>query len=119
MITGLPDNKTIVTNIAITKLAKEAKKDIKVRELINKLPSSEFLERLDKDEELKEFSYKFNEFMSDYGHRSHTREIYYPRWIDDPSLVTEVLKSLIDSAEVDLEEVERERGKKDLRLKLR
>lgn len=103
-----------MTNIAITKLAKEAKKDRKVRGLINKLSSSEFLERLEKDDELKEFSYKFNEFMNDYGHRSHTREIYYPRWIDDPSLVTEVLKSLMDSTEVDLEEVEKRKREERL-----
>ncbi|NYT03273.1 MAG: hypothetical protein GKC00_01045, partial [Candidatus Methanofastidiosa archaeon] len=63
LITGLPDNKTIVTNIAIAKLANEAKKNKKVSQMIKKLPSSEFLERLDKDEELKEFSYNFNEFM--------------------------------------------------------
>lgn len=118
LITGLPDNKTIVTNIAITKLAKEAKKDKRVRDLINGLPSSEFLDRLNKDEELKEFSYKFNEFMYDYGHRSHTREIYYPRWIDDPSLVTEVLKSLMDSAEVDLEEVEKRRREERLKAEV-
>ena len=115
LTTGLPDNKTIVTNIEMAKLAKEAKKDKKVKDLIKKLPSSEFLDRLDKDEDLREFSYKFNEFMTDYGHRSHTREIYYPRWIDDPSLVTEVLKSLIDSKGVDLEEVEKK--KREERLK--
>ncbi len=115
LITGLPDNKTILTNLAVTKLSKEAKKDKKVKELLETLPSDEFLERLERDEELKEFSYKFSEFMESYGHRSHTREIYFPRWKEDPSLVVEILKSLVDSVEFDLEELEKR--KKEERLK--
>jgi len=107
LITGLPDNKTIVTNIEMAKLAKETKKDKNAYKLIKKLSSSDFLNELETNDSLKEYASKFNKFMEDYGHRSHTREIYYPRWIDDPSLVTEVLKSLVDANEVDLEEIEK------------
>lgn len=107
LITGLPDNKTIVTNIEMAKLAKETKKDKNAYKLIKKLSSSDFLNELKTNDSLKEYASKYNKFMEDYGHRSHTREIYYPRWIDDPSLVTEVLKSLVDANEVDLEEIEK------------
>jgi len=107
LITGLPDNKTIVTNIEMAKLAKETKKDKNAYKLIKKLSSSDFLNELKTNDSLKEYASKYNKFMEDYGHRSHTREIYYPRWIDDPSLVIEVLKSLVDANEVDLEEIEK------------
>lgn len=107
LITGLEDNKTILTNLEITKLSKEAKDSENVSRLIRELTSEEFLDRLEKDERLNDFSLKFKRFIDKYGHRSHTREIYFPRWRDDPTLVIEVLKSLIDSEGLDLEELER------------
>ncbi|NMC58854.1 MAG: phosphoenolpyruvate protein kinase [Candidatus Methanofastidiosa archaeon] len=106
LITGLPDNKTIITNIEMSKLAKELKKNKIAYKKIKKLSASDFLNELNTDESMRDFASKFNQFMREYGHRSHTREIYYPRWCDDPSLVTEVLKSLVDSNEVDLEQIE-------------
>jgi len=115
LITGLPDNKTIVTNIEMSKLSKELKKDKAAYKMIKKLSAEDFIKELETNNSLKDFSEKFNKFMSEYGHRSHTREIYYPRWCDDPSLVTEVLKSLVDANEVDLEEIEK--TKREERLK--
>jgi pyruvate,water dikinase len=44
--------------------------------------------------------------MGEYGHRSHTREIYYPRWSEDPALVLDIVRSLAQSPEVDLEAME-------------
>jgi pyruvate,water dikinase len=90
----------------MSKLAKELKKNKIGYKKIKKLSASDFLNELNTDESMRDFASKFNQFMREYGHRSHTREIYYPRWCDDPSLVTEVLKSLVDSNEVDLEQIE-------------
>ena len=44
----------------------------------------------------------------DYGHRSHTREMFYPRWVDDPALVIDMV-ALMASEIGDLEKMEKEK----------
>ncbi len=107
LISGLPDNKTIRTNMALAGLARSARADERVHAALTTLSSKEFLARLAKDEQLQGFASAFGAFIEEYGHRSHTREIFFPRWKDDPSLVVDVLKSLVGSSRLDLEELER------------
>ena len=109
LISGLPDNKTIKTNIALAKLAVEAKEDRLVMEYIGKLPSAEFAEVMRQDPRFADFRQSFDSFIAEYGCRSHTRELFFPRWADDPGLVVDIVKSLSQAADLDLERMEREK----------
>jgi phosphohistidine swiveling domain-containing protein len=110
LISGLPDNKTIATNTALVKLSKSARRNRRALELLQKKSSREFLADIQNDQSLKDFLPEFHGFLRDYGHRSHTREMFYPRWAEDPSLVVDVLKSLVSSQELDAEAFERQKS---------
>ena len=110
LVSGLPDNKTITTNNAMVKLAKSAREDPRVLELLQRTSPRDFVKELETDPSLKQFSQKFHEFLREYGHRSHTREMYFPRWADDPSLVVDVLKSLVTSPGLDVDRLEKEKA---------
>ena len=107
LISGLPGNKTIETNNAIVRLANIARADKKISSLLSSLDSDSFLKKLNEDRELSDFKKEFSRFIAEYGHRSHTREIYFPRWADDKTLVVDMLKSLVASPPLDLERLER------------
>jgi rifampicin phosphotransferase len=109
LISGLPDNKTIKTNIALAKLASRAKEQRLVMEYLEKLPSEEFAEVIRQDPRFDAFRQDFDSFIAEYGCRSHTRELFFPRWADDPSLVVDIVKSLSQATDLDLERMEREK----------
>jgi rifampicin phosphotransferase len=109
LISGLPDNKTIKTNIALAKLAAKAKEDRVVMEYVEKLPSAEFAEVMRQDPRFADFRRSFDSFIAEYGCRSHTRELFFPRWADDPGLVVDIVKSLSQAEDLDLERMEREK----------
>ncbi len=44
---------------------------------------------------IQEFHLKLEEFLKIYGERGYTREPYYPRWNESPSLIIDIIKSLI------------------------
>ena len=90
LISGLEDNKTIKTNIAIAKLARAAQKDEAVRERLITSSSQDVLDALAADPRMRSFGQDLEAFLKEYGHRSHTREMYFPRWADDPTLVIDV-----------------------------
>jgi phosphohistidine swiveling domain-containing protein len=106
VISGLKGNKTIETNMALARLADQARSQPPVAKRLRELPSRRFLEELWTEDLYADFRIGFSEFLDQYGHRSHTREIYFPRWTDDPALVVDVLKALVQSPQLDLEEME-------------
>jgi len=109
LVSGLGDNKTITTNIAIEHLAKIARISPAVREaLISRTPEA-FLSDLRTRTDFASFAKAFDSFMAEYGHRSHTREMYFPRWSEDPRLVVDALRALVSSPRLTLEEIERKR----------
>ena len=109
LISGLEDNKTLKTNIAIAKLARSAQSDPAVREMLSLGDSRKALEALRTDARFSGFQRNLEAFLREYGHRSHTREMYFPRWADDPALVIDVVRALMSSEVGDLEKLERER----------
>lgn len=109
LISGLPDNKTIKTNMTAAALTRSARKDDNVLSLLKQLPSDEFLKELNTAPSLEKFNIEFHKFLKEYGHRSHTREIYFPRWTDDPTLVIDILKTLIMSPDINFEEMEKKK----------
>ena len=112
LVSGLPDNKTIKTNNALVVLARSARDDPKVASALRDQPSKQFHSELRSNPDLKDFGSKFDAFLRDYGHRSHTRELYFPRWADDPSLVVDILKSLAAAPDIDVEKLEKEKAEK-------
>ncbi len=109
LISGLEDNKTLRTNIALARLAHTALQDDIVVQKMASMTSREFVEALPGDARMQAFRQELGSFLEEYGHRSHTREMYFPRWADDPSLVIDVVRTLMSSDMADLEELERER----------
>ncbi len=109
LISGLEDNKTLKTNIAMAKLARHAQNDRAVRELLSSGDSRRALEAIRSDDRYGGFRGELGAFLKEYGHRSHTREMYFPRWADDPALVIDVVRTLMSSKVGDLERLEQER----------
>ncbi|HUT26710.1 MAG TPA: PEP/pyruvate-binding domain-containing protein [Methanomassiliicoccales archaeon] len=125
VISGLKGNKTIETNIALNKLADVARDDPYVRGNVLGLSSREMTAKMNDDPKMSGYREEFVSFLTDYGHRSHTRELYFPRWGDDPRLVADIVRSLVSSSRLDLKEMERRRIKereeaeKDILAKIR
>ncbi len=104
LISGLDDNKTVEMNIRFSDLAGILRRDENLKDMVERADSNSLDEFLALNPEFKE---NFDLFISDYGHRSNTREILYPRWREDRAYVLEVVKSL-SSSNLDLREKERE-----------
>ncbi len=110
LITGLDDNKTVEMNIKFSDLAKILKEDPILLDKINSHDDLGNLSQVELEELLtynKIFREGFHSFIADYGHRSNTREILYPRWREDKAYVLEVIK-LLSSSDLDLREKELE-----------
>jgi pyruvate,water dikinase len=78
------------------------------------MPASSFLHVMRNESALQPFEASFDAFLKVYGQRSHTREIYFPRWRDDPALVIDIVKALMDAPDLDLERMEQEKVKERL-----
>lgn len=110
LISGLDDNKTVEMNIHFSDLAKTLREtpnlSLKIGSIdgISSLDESEINEIISSDSS---FEKEFDQFINDYGHRSNTREIMYPRWGEDKAYVLEVIK-LLSSSDLDLRKKELE-----------
>ncbi len=110
LISGLDDNKTVEMNIRFSDLAGILRED---KELLSKINSTSNLNTLSESEIDSLISFNndfkecFDDFILDYGHRSNTREILYPRWREDKAYVLEVIK-LLSSSNSDLRKKESE-----------
>jgi rifampicin phosphotransferase len=102
IVSGLRGNRTIETNIEIYRLAQLVRNDPGLMDGISRLTTDAFLERMREDGSMSGFKVAFEQFLRSYGHRSHTREIYYPRWAEEPSLVLDIVRSLASSPDIDL-----------------
>ncbi len=110
LISGLKNNKTVEMNIRFSDLAKILRED---KYLMSKIDSKKNLNSLN-ESEIREiiafnsnFKNNFDLFIKDYGHRSNTREIFYPRWREDEAYVLDVIK-LLSSSDLNLQKKEEE-----------
>ena len=102
LLTGLPGSKTIETNKALWNLSRAALSNPVVAEIFRQTDPQEILGRLAGSAEGRRFLLQFTRFITDYGHRSITRDISSPAWEDDPTMVVSLLKGYITSGvEVD------------------
>ncbi len=109
LISGIPGNKTVETNIAIAKLASHAQKNTEIKKSLENDTEELFLQKLTQNNTWKPFKEQYDQFMKDYGHRCHTREVYYPCWIENPKLVITLLKGLISDENLDFSSVEKQK----------
>ena len=109
LISGLSDNKTITTNTALVRPSKLGRQDPNVLRLLQQEESQRFVVEMQSNPLLRNFSTEFQGFILEYGHRSHTREMFFPRWAEDPSLVVDVLKALVSSPVADVEVLEKQK----------
>ncbi|MBP1946692.1 PEP/pyruvate-binding domain-containing protein [Methanobacterium petrolearium] len=110
LISGLDDNKTVTMNIRFSDLAKTLREDDRLLDKINSMDDLNSLNEVEIDTLLSsnsDFNKDFHQFIADYGHRSNTREILYPRWKENKSYVLGVVK-LLSSSDLDLGEKELE-----------
>lgn len=111
LISGLENNKTVETNIGFSEMAKTVRADPELKERIDSMASEEFAEWLEsRDIPLRE---QFFGFLDAYGHRSNTREIYYPRWMENKAYVVDVVRLLAQS-DSDLKALEARRREERL-----
>ena len=113
LISGLENNKTVETNIGYSEMAKTVRNDPELKSKIDSMTSEEFVDWLEsQDNKLRE---QFDDFIDTYGHRSNTREMYYPRWRENKPYVIDVVR-LLSQSESDLKELEQQRRKERLEL---
>ncbi|AIS31866.1 PEP/pyruvate-binding domain-containing protein [Methanobacterium formicicum] len=110
LISGLDDNKTVEMNISLSDLAQILRKDQDLLQKINVIDDLGSLSNSDVEDLISSnpsFKKEFHQFITDYGHRSNTREILYPRWREDQAYVLSVIK-LLSSSDLDLRKKELE-----------
>lgn len=95
LISGL-NHKLKETNDRIHQLANIVNNSSHLKPIFNQNSSIELLNQIqgDDDSESIQFLDEFNNFLTDFGDRGFTREIYYPRWKEAPHLVIDILRSL-------------------------
>ena len=108
LISGLDDNKTVQMNIRLSDLAIILRDN---SDLVTNIDSADNLSSLTEAEverlinSNQNFKKAFDLFIAEYGHRSNTREILYPRWREDKAYVLSVVK-LLSSSDLDLRKKE-------------
>ncbi|MGY5879905.1 MAG: PEP/pyruvate-binding domain-containing protein [Candidatus Thorarchaeota archaeon] len=96
LLSGL-EHKTTETNNRIFELAELASKHNEIKDIFSSTTSDEVYSTLVESESpaVTAFMEKFNGFIDDFGDRGFTREVYYPRWRDNPTYVIDALKPLV------------------------
>ncbi|CDG64985.1 MAG: rifampicin phosphotransferase [Methanobacterium sp.] len=110
LISGLDNNKTVEMNISLSDLAQILRKDQDLLQKINNIDDIGSLSNSQVEDLISSnqtFKQEFYEFIKKYGHRSNTREIFYPRWREDQAYVLSVIK-LLSSSDLDLRKKELE-----------
>jgi len=113
LLSGL-EHKTTETNNRIFELAEFATNSKEVNDIFANTPSNDvYIALLESNStEVISFRDQFNKFIDDFGDRGFTREVYYPRWRDEPSYVVDALRPLVQEGMRNLSQTEQ-----SLRLK--
>ena len=99
LVTGL-EHKTNETNKKLSALAALGRESSRLRDFIINTPSTEIYSVLkhSSDSESTHFVTEFDNFLHEFGVRGFTREPYYPRWGEQPSMIFDILKPLLGSS---------------------
>jgi pyruvate,water dikinase len=112
LVSGLK-HKTSETNAEIEELSVKIRASPELRRMILEKPSINLYDLLSTSnlKEVAEFKTDFDAFLTEYGVRGFTREVYYPRWGDEPKYVFDILKSLVSGDAIDVAAAEERSGK--------
>jgi len=99
------DNKTVETNKGFSDMGKALRAEPDVFAKSQSMPAAEFVEWLQTSDCA--FKDVYNSFIKEFGHRSGTRELYAPRWAEDPEYVMGVAAQMYRSGADLREEFER------------
>jgi pyruvate,water dikinase len=96
LISGL-EHKLTETNDDLRELASLIQESPELESIINKFNSQDLYDYISSDNNptVKAFYKEFEAFLDKFGERGFTREIYYPRWNEEPRYVFDILKTLI------------------------
>jgi len=113
LVSGLK-HKTSQTNEEIDRLASKVRASDTLRNMIASESSRDLYEIISKssNEEVILFKHDLDSFLREYGVRGFTREIYYPRWIDEPRYLFDILKSLSSGDSINIEAIEEKNEKR-------
>ncbi len=105
LVSGL-EHKTSETNRGIYSLADLIRSDRGLMEAVQVTPSDQLRDTIESRNTPagSEFIGKLDEFLDEFGVRGFTREVYYPRWQEEPAYVFDILKSLVSDENRDLSE---------------
>jgi pyruvate,water dikinase len=119
LLSGL-EHKTTETNNGVFKLANIASEDNEVRDFFINNPSNSVYTKLvdSKSPAILSFMEKFNEFIDDFGDRGFTREVYYPRWRDEPIYLIDALRPLVVDGIRDLSKIEKSLTQKRMKAEV-
>jgi hypothetical protein len=105
LVSGL-DHKTSQTNEGIDKLTATIRVYPELQKMILENPSKTLYEQIVKSNnaEVAKFKSELDVFLAEYGVRGFTRELYYPRWGDEPAYLFDIFKSLASGSKIDIGE---------------
>lgn len=100
LLCGLPGNRTVEINQETWRFSRKIKKSAVLADLFAKHPAPEIIPRLNEVEEGQAFLKQIGEYARKYEFKgAEDRELSFPRWGDDPGLLTDVLKLLVGTGD--------------------
>ncbi len=106
LISGL-EHKLTETNDDLRYLASIIQKTPELESIINEHDSQNLYEYVssEKNPTVQSFYKELESFLEKFGERGFTREVYYPRWNEEPRYVFDILKTLVKGKGQDYKQI--------------
>ena len=96
LVAGL-ETKTSEENIEVWHLSRTIRDSQRLTDIVKNTSSGNVMAALDADDEGQRFRKELDEFLGKHGHRGGAeRDAYHPRWRDDPALLINVIRPMVD-----------------------
>ena len=126
LISGL-EHKLTETNDDLRHLASIIQNSAELESVIQDYDSKDLYEYISSEKipSIQTFYKEFESFLEKFGERGFTREIYYPRWNEEPRYIFDILKTLVKGRDRDFEKIKekqlkyREKIEKKVEAKIR
>jgi pyruvate,water dikinase len=109
LLSGIPGNRTFDANLETWRLSRKVEGSAVLKDIFSRYPSDQVISELKAGEEGKVFGRELEAFLKAYDFRgAEDREISFPRWGDDPTLLVDVIKIFLQAGdEADPEAIEK------------
>ncbi|MBW1829588.1 MAG: hypothetical protein JRI74_09230 [Deltaproteobacteria bacterium] len=98
LLSGIPGNRTFEANLETWRLSREINVSPQLKAIFTDHAASRIITLMHETEEGRVFLKRIEAFIEDYDFRgAEDREISFPRWGDDPTLLIDVLKFLVQA----------------------